>query len=219
MNNRYTFFLAAGLTATVLCPAPVAADAAGRKAANLLVRQVHVSPRGKDMAVRATMVLTAEGEDDKAHNLTAFSKRHSPNRVVHRLQFSTPPELADTAILSAIKESGEQHWLFIKGAQDVREVLPASFGKPLLDTQIHYHDLLPRPPQMDEHQIVGEEAIEERLCKVVDSVPLDAASAPFARRRMWVYEKFMLPLRVDYFAVEGEPPRRRYEVHKIQKVG
>ena len=198
--------------------APVGADTAAEQAGRLLVKQVYLSPRGEDMAVRATMVLTAEGEDDKTRNLTVFSRGPGVAGSARRLQFSTPSELADTTVLSARLDSAEHHWLFIAGAQEVRAIAPAAFDKPVVETQIHYHDLLARPPQADRHTLVGEEAIDDRLCKVVDSVPNDPSDAPYSKRRMWVYEKFMLPLRVDYFRNDEATPYRRYEVHKIQKV-
>ena len=71
---------------------------------------------------------------------------------------------------------------------------------------------------MDTHRLLGEGNIGKLVCKMLESIPVDADNSVYTKRVSWVHPQTLIPLRVDLYQAHSKEPVKRLSVQRIKKI-
>ena len=194
--------------------AQIAADAAG----NALAQQVRDRPTGKDSFTQGSMVLLEPGRAPRVRKMHTYQLEPRENAQWTMIRFTDPADIADTGLLTLDHASGEtDQWVYLPAVRKARRIPSERRGGNFVGSDLIFEDLRDRKVEADEHTIIGEEAIEGQMCKVLQSIPKDKSSSEYSKRVSWVHPQTLVALRAEVYA-GGDKPIKRLEVRKLQKI-
>lgn len=183
-----------------------------------LARQVHDRPTGDDAVTRGTMTLSGGGSRDRVRDFFEYRRDGEGSESWVLVRFTAPVNIADTGLLVHNHTDGAtDQWLYLPAAQRVRRVSSANRGGSFVQSDLFFEDLEDRLPEEDHHRLLGEEAFQGVVVKMLESVPVDPANSVYSRRVSWIHPETLLPLRIDYFQ-GGDEPFKRFETQRIDSV-
>lgn len=215
MRSIITFF-AAGLLALGLGAGSVGPVQANDGAE--LARAVHERPDGKDAVIRGTMTLSGPGRRERIRESYEFRLDGESGESWNLIRFTTPRNIADTALLVHNRpDGGVDQWLYLPATQRERRISSENRGGSFVQSELYFEDLEDREPNKDHHRILGQELYEGVEVTLLESVPVDSGNSVYSRRVSWVHGQTLIPLRIDLYE-RGNDPAKRLEVQEIQEV-
>ncbi len=206
------------MRALALLAALLATGAAGADPATELAQQVYDRPDGRDSAARGEMVLEEEGQATRRRELVIFRKEGAPGEVASLIRFLSPPDITDTALLTADRagEDADQ-WLYLPALGKARRIASSRRGGHFVSSDIYYEDLRDRPVDRDVHRIIGTGLAGKVNCRILESVPRDPDNSTYSKRVSWIDPETLLALRVDFFR-GGPTPIKRLVVSRYERI-
>jgi outer membrane lipoprotein-sorting protein len=132
--------------------------------------------------------------------------------------FLAPTDVRSAAFLVFDrKKADDLRWLYLPTIGQVRQLSAESNRQSFFGSDFVYEDLTNRDPDLDKHELVGSQKVDEWDCWVVESTPLKPRGLEFAKYKSWVWKDADLVVRVEYYDSAGKVIRRG-QVKSVKKV-
>ncbi len=132
--------------------------------------------------------------------------------------FLDPADVRRTSFLVHKQAEGnDDRWLYIPALDLVKRIAADDRGSSFIGSDFSYEDVSGRLPNMDHHEIMGEDTVMGRTVTKIKSTPKDGGTADYAYRISWIDKETYLPLKEEYFEEDGEL-RRVFEIGKIEAI-
>jgi hypothetical protein len=209
------YFLVCSILIWIFVNQPLAAHAqpSGRELAQL----VYDRYVGDDSVSRQTMELAAATGQKRVRelNISVFNKNGARSTL---LRFTSPADIQGTGFLAIEDGSGEtSQFLYLPALNRTRRIVAEQKSRSFVNTDFTFEDMERRPVDDSEHIIVGDEALNNVRCWIMESRPKTGTDSQYTSVRTWVAQDMMLPLRADFF-VGGETPVKRYVVLQLENI-
>lgn len=205
--------------AAVALLGPLAMPSFADEAGTALAQRVYDRPDGSDMATRGKMILTEEGHAPRERTMYTYGRDTDAGDFWSLIRFSSPADIEDTGLLSQETAAGEEdQWIYLPALKRSRRIAATRKGGRFVGSDLYYEDLQDRKVAEDHHEIVGQDPIEAAPTTVLVSTPVDPGNSAYSKRKSWIYEKILIPLRVDFYEASPDRPRKRLKVHRVQKI-
>ena len=119
-----------------------------------------------------------------------------------------PPDSKGTAFMvwsyKLTTEKSEDLWLYLPILRKVQKV-PEHPDEIFSGANLRPSDMVPRPPELDRHRLIGEETIENQAYYVVESTPKETSPHyPYGKLVKWITKDHFLKERIDYYDRNGK---------------
>ena len=119
-------------------------------------------------------------------------------------RFYTPADIDGTAFLTWENNDGDDdQFLYLPALRRVRRVVSNQKKNRFVNTDFTYEDLQRRKVDQDTHRILKTETYDDRLCWVLESIPVENANSQYSRRVSWVAQDLYIPLKVEFYDKRG----------------
>ena len=155
-----------------------------------------------DMRARVQMVLVSKDGRTRERELTMLRKNFGDGEQRYYMYFHRPSDVRGTTFMVwKYPERDDDRWIFIPAVNLVRRIAADDARASFVGTDFSYEDVSGRDIAADEHRLLREDTLDTGLAYVVESRPLRAAD--YERKVSWIDEKTGLPLREEYYDVQG----------------
>ncbi len=174
---------------------------------------------GDAMKARVKMRLINPAGKVRERDLTMLRKNTGPDEQKYFMYFHAPGDVRGTSFM-VWKYPGrdDDRWLFIPALKLVRRIAAKDSQASFVGSDFTYEDVTGRDPELDTHTLLREEPCDSRACYVVESVPKDRAS--FTKKLAWIDTQTFLPIREEYYGLQGELERvfKAVEIQEIEGI-
>ena len=155
-----------------------------------------------DMRARVQMTLIGEGGRTRERELTMLRKNFEGGEQRYYIYFHRPSDVRGTTFMVwRYPETDDDRWIFVPAINLVRRIAASDARSSFVGTDFSYEDVSGRDVGADDHRLLREETVTGRPSYVVESEPVRASD--YARRVSWIDTATYLPLREEYYDVQG----------------
>ena len=177
-------------------------------AAGDLVAKVEAARRTSGYRVRARLVRTTAGSDQRDVTQLLIEGRRSGDDRKALYQVLWPkPLLGRTLVIEQPAGQAVRVWTFTPPDQ-VATLTPADATQPFLGSDLTIEDLAEDFWHWPTQEIVGEETVGQHRCQIIESRPSAETATSYSRVRTWIAPDIALPLRVEKFGPDGRLIKR-----------
>jgi outer membrane lipoprotein-sorting protein len=216
MNQCLATTLAGAVT---LALSPALAGAGGSTKAgdaNQLMNQVEERDDGKDQTSTISLEIQPKKGTKRLRRFVLLRKEY-PKLTKMVTFFLAPTDVRDSAFMVWDKRGAEdQRWLYLPAVGQVRRLAASDSRQSFFGSDFVYEDLTNRDPELDTHEMVGSQKVDDWDCVVVESKPKEGRGLDFVRYRSWVWKDDPIVLRQEYYDNSGNPVRR-FQAHSLKK--
>jgi len=154
---------------------------------------------------RSRMVITARDGSTSERVIDQYSK-DGPNGARTVIVFQRPANVAGTRFLTMDNASGgSDRWIFLPSLGRVRRIAASESGGSFMGTDFSYEDIssVERDVSLDTHTLLREETLNGRLCRVIQSVPLDN-SYLYSKTVTWIDKENNIIYKTEMYNRRGE---------------
>ena len=194
--KRFVFFV---LSAALCAGAVFAQDAAS-------VMQAEKDRIQADtQSSRSRMVITARDGSTSERVIDQYSKDAANGYERGVIIFQSPATVRGTRFLSIDNASGNSdQWIFLPNVGKVRRIASSESGGNFMGTDFSYDDMsTDRSVDLDTHTILREEALNNALCYVIQSVPKDLGGFQYSKTISWIDKANYRLYRREMYAKSG----------------
>jgi outer membrane lipoprotein-sorting protein len=183
-----------------------AVPALGRaESAEQLVARVLDARRTSGFQIRATLTHTKGGRSVVRQLLMRGRRERVQATTLYDLVW--PAEVAGRALV--VREAGERQASgFLYQPGKVTRLTSATLAQPFFDSDLRIDDLAEGFWYWHSPTIVGEEAIREYRCAIVEFRPAADTPTPYSLVKAWVSPDLLVALRVEQFGSDGRLVKR-----------
>ena len=158
---------------------------------------------GTDMVARVQMVLVSKDGRRRERELTMLRKNFAAGEQRFYMYFHRPSDVRGTTFMVwKYPERADDRWIFIPAINLVRRIAADDARSSFVGSDFSYEDVSGRDVSADEHEIIREDTLDTRSVFVVESRPVRPAQ--YERKVSWIDQATGLPLREEYYDVQGE---------------
>jgi len=135
--------------------------------------------------------------------------------------FLEPASVRNTRFLTIEHQNRpDDQWIYLPSLRRVRRIAATEKDTSFMGSDFSYSDMSYSQGSVEEstHKWLRDEKIGDRLCAVVESIPLPEADSGYAREVSWVDRATWLPLKVEFFGADSETPVKRMEAGDIKQI-
>jgi len=159
---------------------------------------------GTDLKARVKMTLLTKDGQQRLRELTMLRKNEAEGSQRYFLYFHGPPDVRGTIFMVYTYPNREDdRWLFIPALNLVQRVAARDSRSSFVGSDFSYEDVSGRDLEADTHRVVRTEALGSRQTVVIESVP--TREADYAKKLSWIEQVTFLPLKEEYYDVQGAP--------------
>jgi len=161
---------------------------------------------GDALKARVQMRLVNPAGKVRERDLTMLRKNTGAGEQRYFMYFHAPGDVRGTAFM-VWKYPGrdDDRWLFVPALNLVRRLAAKDSQSSFVGSDFTYEDVSGRDLELDRHTLLREEPCDGRTCFVVESVP--KVKADFTRKLSWVDTQSHLPIREEYYGLQGNLER------------
>ncbi len=158
---------------------------------------------GDAMKARVKMRLINPAGKVRERDLTMLRKNMGPDEQRTFMYFHAPGDVRGTSFMVwKVPGRDDDRWLFIPALKLVRRIAAKDSHSSFVGSDFSYEDISGRDPELDTHRLLREEPCDSRTCYLVESIPRNRAS--FTKKLAWIDLKTFLPIREEYYGLQGE---------------
>jgi outer membrane lipoprotein-sorting protein len=187
------------MLAAILVPSVVVAEDAAS-----LVRQSQEAfhHAGTDLTARVKMTLVTKDGQQRLRDLTMLRKNETGGNQRYFLYFHGPADVRGTVFMVYTYPNREDdRWLFIPALNLVQRVAARDSRSSFVGSDFSYEDVSGRDLEADTHRVLRTEMLGSRQTVVIESVP--TREADYAKKLSWIEQATFLPLREEYYDIQG----------------
>lgn len=170
-----------------------------------------------DMRARVQMVLVNKEGRTRERELTMLRKNFEHGEQRYYTYFHRPSDVRGTTFMVwKYPERDDDRWIYVPAINLVRRIAADDARSSFVGTDFSYEDISGRDVSADEHRLLREDTLEGHPTYVVESRPVRAAD--YERKVSWIDQATDLPLREDYYDVQGTLYRvyRSDEIREVE---
>lgn len=187
-----------------------------------IVTKVNARDDGKFNTRTMTMELIDKRGKSRIRETIGYSKYFGDEKRTI-IFFRSPSNIKDTAFLTFdykdVKEDDDQ-WLYLPAARKVRRISSSDRGDYFLGTDFTYEDIKKEAKiELQDYTFkrIGEEDIEGHHCYIVESVPVDEATAKelgYGKIHSWIDSEIWIVRKSEFWDIRMNP-LKVFEVSNI----
>jgi outer membrane lipoprotein-sorting protein len=159
---------------------------------------------GDDMRARVTMQLIDRGGQARQRVLTMLRRDESEGgNQKYFIYFHEPGDVRGMTFMvwkDPVEE--DQRWIFVPAVDLIRRIAANDKRSSFVGSDFTYEDVSGRDVRSDTHTLSREEMLDERAAYVIESVPKEVVE--YTKRVSWIDKETFLPLKEDYYDLQGE---------------
>jgi hypothetical protein len=157
---------------------------------------------GTDLNARVKMTLFTKEGQRRLRELTMLRKNYPAGEQKYFIYFHSPADVAGmTFMVDKHPGRDDDRWLFIPAINLVNRIVARDSRSSFVGSDFTYEDISGRDLEADTHALAKEDEINGRKTYVVESKP--KGPAEYARKLAWIDQKTFLPLKEEYYDVQG----------------
>ncbi|MBI4715055.1 MAG: outer membrane lipoprotein-sorting protein [Nitrospirae bacterium] len=157
---------------------------------------------GKDYQARVKMTLLTREGQQRLREMTMLRKNGAAGEQKYFIYFHGPADVAGTAFMvHKYSARDDDRWLFIPALNLVNRIAARDSRSSFVGSDFTYEDVSGRDLEADRHRLIREEEAGGRAAYLIESVPKGAAE--YARKLGWIDRTTFLPLKEEYYDVQG----------------
>lgn len=158
---------------------------------------------GTDLKARVKMTLLTKEGQQRLRDLTMLRKNEAGGNQRYFLYFHGPADVRGTAFMVYKSPNREDdRWLFIPALNLVQRVAARDSRSSFVGSDFSYEDISGRDLEADTHRVLRNEVLGSRQTVVIESMP--TREADYAKKLSWIEQATFLPLKEEYYDVQGE---------------
>lgn len=143
--------------------------------------------------------------------------RRSDSRVSSFVEFVSPADVAGTKFLSLEKKGADtEQFIYLPAFKKVKRVVGADRASSFMGTDFSYADLDGRSVDDAEWTRLDDASLGDQRCYVIEGRPRDGGRSAYGRTVIWVHQKHLIPMRMDFFDKDRETVKKRLQVKKLE---
>jgi outer membrane lipoprotein-sorting protein len=155
-----------------------------------------------DMRARVQMVLISKDGRTRERELTMLRKNLENGEQRYYIYFHRPSDVRGTTFMVwKYPQRADDRWIYIPAINLVRRIAADDARSSFVGTDFSYEDISGRDVDADEHRLLREDTLKGRPVFVIESRPVSAAD--YERKLSWIDKQSLLPLREEYYDVQG----------------
>jgi outer membrane lipoprotein-sorting protein len=155
-----------------------------------------------DMRARVQMVLISKDGRTRERELTMLRKNLENGEQRYYIYFHRPSDVRGTTFMVwKYPQRADDRWIYIPAINLVRRIAADDARSSFVGTDFSYEDISGRDVDADEHRLLREDTLNGRPVYVIESRPVRAAD--YERKLSWIDQQTDLPLREEYYDVQG----------------
>ena len=197
----------------LLIPAFLYAELTGAE----VMQEVYNRPKGNGMASELVMTITNSRGSVRVRSIQQYQLKE--NGVEKKLMFfTTPADVKGTSFMTWSYENGQSddRWIYLPAMRRIRRITSDGSNDSFMGSDFTYEDMTLRFPDLDRHQVTGEEQIQGRSYLVVESTPLNPVQG-YRFTRSWIDPDTYAGIRKEFIDSTGQVVRR-LSVESIKQV-
>lgn len=185
--------------------------------------RIQTEAAGPDERVEATMVLIEADGSRRARTTTMYQKDIAPGRTARRTEFSSPPEMAGSALLAIENlDRPDDWWIYLPAYHTTRRIAAANRGETYMGTDFSYEDLTDMDLGSYRFAWIGEEILEGVGCRLLEARPAteeERAGSLYGRRVYWVEKGKPVWRKVVLYGRDGSPLKQATNTSPVTSGG
>lgn len=158
--------------------------------------------QGKDMQARVKMTLLSKSGQQRLRELTMLRKNGIGGEQKYFMYFHNPADVRGTSfIVYKYPGKDDDRWIFIPAINLVNRIAAKDSRSSFVGSDFTYEDVSGRDLEADTYKYVREDTIQGKPCHVIESAPKNPAE--YTRKLSWVDKATYLPLKDEYYDVQG----------------
>lgn len=172
---------------------------------------------GQDMKARVRMELVQAGGGTRTRVLTMVRRDETEGgNQKYFMYFHEPGDVRRLSFLIwKYPDRDDDRWLYVPAVDLVRRIAASDRRSSFVGSDFTYEDVSGRDVGDDTHRLLGKEKVGEREAYRVESVP--RAPVEYTRKQAWIDAENFLPLKEEYYDVQGEK-YRRFTADQIESI-
>lgn len=169
--------------------------------------------QGRDMKARVKMTLLSKSGQQRLREITMLRRNGTGGEQKYFMYFHNPGDVRGTSFM-VYKYPGkdDDRWIFIPSIKLVNRIAAKDSRSSFVGSDFTYEDVSGRDIEADSHKYLREEPLQGKQCHVIESTPKNPAE--YTRKISWVDKATYLPLKDEYYDVQGS----LYKVFTADKV-
>jgi len=163
--------------------------------------------QGDDMKVKIFMQLIDKGGGARTRVMTMLRKNHSDGRKQkYFIYFYEPGDVRRmTFMVWKYPEKEDDRWIFVPAVDLIRRIAADDRRSSFVGSDFTYEDVSGRDITLDTHSLLRTDTLGSQPSYVIESIPKEPTD--YTKRVSWVDESSFLPLREEYYDVQGQLSR------------
>lgn len=157
---------------------------------------------GKDFQARVKMTLTSREGQQRLRELTMLRKNYPAGEQKYFIYFHRPADVVGTTFMVyKYPNRDDDRWLFIPAINLANRIAARDSRSSFVGSDFTYEDVSGRDMEADMHTLLKEDQINSSKVYVVES--RSKSPAEYARKLAWIDQTTFLPLKEEYYDVQG----------------
>ncbi len=191
-------------------------SAADDLTAQRLISKVVDSRKTSGFRIRAKLILSVPGSGKRDARQLLIKSRRDGEATKVLYQALWPDEFKGRALLVEKPGDGKTAGFLFEPPDKVTPLTPELMTKPFLDSDLAIEDLTEDFWRWPSQKIVGEEVVDLKPCKIIESRPSDGLVTGYSLIKSWISPEMSLPMRLHKFGKDGKLVKR-LNVEKVIK--
>lgn len=180
-----------------------------------IAQRVYDRPDGTTTVTKTLMVLQDRNSQPRQREFFTYRKEIKNGETNLLIRFTSPKDVKDTGLLTQSYMNGKSdQWLYLPAMKSIRRIAGERKGGRFVGSDVYYEDIQDRKVTQDVHTFLR----QEQQSDVIESVPIDADSSTYSKRVVWVDNKTLIPMRIDFYQNNGAEPVKRLTVKKVDQI-
>jgi len=159
---------------------------------------------GDDMKARLSMNLVGKGGGIQVRELTMLRIDGAEGGdQKYFIYFHEPGDVRRmTFMVWKYSKTEDDRWIFVPAVDLIRRLAADDKYSSFVGSDFSYEDVSGRDVSEDTHKLIGTEEYDKKVCYVLENTPI--GSAPYAKRKSWIDTEDFIPVREEYYDVQGD---------------
>lgn len=170
-----------------------------------IIVKVDEQPDGDTRKSVMHMELINKRGSARIRTMLSYSKDYGKDRKTIMF-FEEPADVKGTGFLTWDYNSDnktDDRWLYLPAMKKTRRISGTSAKKEyFMGSDFTYDDMGNRDIDADNHKLLGEETLDEKLCWVVESTPI-VKDGLYSKKVTWIRKDNYMAVKVDYYDMQG----------------
>jgi outer membrane lipoprotein-sorting protein len=194
---------------------------------------VIAAPSAQEIAKQAlenNMFSTANARADVALTVSKDGRVIRERRIVTKIkrkngairsfvEFSAPAEIAGTRFLSIEEDAGDgaDQYIYMPAFKKVKRVVGSRRRQSFMGTDFSFSDLDGRDADDANWRRLDDAKIGGQNCYQLEALPKDPEHEDYGKTVMWIHQKHLIPMRIDFFSKDKKTVHKRFSVKRLAK--